>query len=52
MQGADVAMLIALPVSAITYLLACRSLDLETEMRQVASADRDLEPTAARGRAS
>jgi nucleobase:cation symporter-1, NCS1 family len=52
MQGADVAMLIGLPVSAITYLLACRSLDLETEMRQVASADRDLEPTAAHRRAS
>ena len=52
MQGADVAMLIGLPVSAITYLLACRSLDLETEMRQVAIADRDLEPTAAQRSAS
>jgi nucleobase:cation symporter-1, NCS1 family len=44
MQGADVAMLVGLPVAAITYLLACRSLDLETERRQVASADRYLEP--------
>jgi NCS1 family nucleobase:cation symporter-1 len=52
MQGADVAMLIGLPVSAITYLLACRSLDLKTEMRQVASADKDLEPAAAQRRAS
>jgi nucleobase:cation symporter-1, NCS1 family len=52
LQGADVAMLLGLPVSAITYLLACQSLDLETEMRQVASADRDLEPTAAQRSAS
>jgi nucleobase:cation symporter-1, NCS1 family len=52
MQGADVAMLIGLPVSAIAYLLACRSLDLETERRQVACADRDLEPAAAQGGAS
>jgi hypothetical protein len=28
----------------MTYLFACRSLDLDTEMRQVAVADRDLEP--------
>jgi NCS1 family nucleobase:cation symporter-1 len=47
MHGADVAMLVGLPVSAITYLVACRSLDLETELRQVANADRDLEPPAA-----
>jgi purine-cytosine permease-like protein len=43
-QGADVAMLVGLPVSAVIYLLACRSMDLETELRQVAIADRDLEP--------
>ena len=47
MHGADVAMLVGLPVSAITYLLTCRSLDLKTELRQVATADRDLEPPAA-----
>ena len=39
MHGADVSMLVGLPVSAITYLIACRSLDLETELRQVACAD-------------
>lgn len=43
-QGADVAMLVGLPVAAMVYLLACRSLDLETERRQVAAADADLEP--------
>jgi purine-cytosine permease-like protein len=47
MGGADVAMLVGLPVAAITYLIACRSLDLATEMRQVALADRDLEPQVA-----
>jgi NCS1 family nucleobase:cation symporter-1 len=47
MHGADVSMLVGLPVSAITYLIACRSLDLETELRQVASADKDLEPPTA-----
>lgn len=44
LQGADVAMLVGLPVAAITYLIACRSMDLEAELRQVAIADRDLDP--------
>lgn len=44
LQGADVAMLVGLPVAAIAYLLACRSLDLESERQLVAIADRDLEP--------
>jgi purine-cytosine permease-like protein len=46
-HGADVAMLVGLPVAALVYLLACRSLDLETEQRLVAWADRDLEPGSA-----
>ncbi len=50
LQGADVAMLVGLPVSAVIYLLACRSMDIETELRQVAIADRDLEPGAAAAR--
>ena len=50
LQGADVAMLVGLPVSAVIYLLACRSMDIETELRQVVIADRDLEPGAAAGR--
>jgi len=50
LQGADVAMLVGLPVSAVIYLLACRSMDIETEMRQVVIADQDLEPGAAAAR--
>jgi len=50
LQGADVAMLVGLPVSAVIYLLACRSMDIETELRQVVIADRDLEPGAAAAR--
>jgi nucleobase:cation symporter-1, NCS1 family len=42
--GADIAMLIGLPVSAAIYLLACRSLDLEAEIRLIAVADRGLDP--------
>ncbi len=41
--GADVAMLVGLPVSAMIYLVACRSLDLEAEVRRIAVADRDLD---------
>jgi len=38
--GADIAMLVGLPVAAIVYLLMCRSIDLEHEKRQPAAADR------------
>ena len=44
--GADVAMLVGLPVSAAIYLLACRSLDLAREARIIAVADRGLDPDA------
>jgi purine-cytosine permease-like protein len=44
--GADVAILVGLPVSALIYLYACRSLDLQAERRQVAIADRGLDPDA------
>jgi nucleobase:cation symporter-1, NCS1 family len=44
--GADVAMLVGLPVSTLIYLIACRSLDLETEFRLAATADRGLDPGA------
>jgi len=44
--GADIAMLIGLPVSAGIYLLTCRSLDLENEWRRVRAADIGLEPQA------
>jgi len=41
--GADIAMLVGLPVSALVYLLACRSLDVETEKRLAAEADIGLD---------
>jgi NCS1 family nucleobase:cation symporter-1 len=41
--GADLAMIIGLPVSAITYLLACRSMDLTAERSRAIEADRGLE---------
>jgi nucleobase:cation symporter-1, NCS1 family len=45
--GADIAMLIGLPVSAVVYLLACRSLDLRREAVLIATADRGLDPPPA-----
>jgi len=42
--GADIAIVIGLPVSAAIYLIACRSLDLDAELRQVLVADRGLDP--------
>jgi NCS1 nucleoside transporter family len=44
--GADVAMVVGLPVSAIVYLWACRSLDLEADRRQAYAADIGLDPAA------
>lgn len=43
MGGADLAMLVGLPVSAIIYLLACRSLDLEAELKVIAVKDEGLD---------
>jgi purine-cytosine permease-like protein len=48
--GADIAMLVGLPVSAITYLVACRSMNLERELRLAVVADQDLEPDSAGAR--
>jgi NCS1 nucleoside transporter family len=42
--GADIAMLIGLPVSALVYILACRSMDLERDRRLAFSADIGLDP--------
>jgi NCS1 family nucleobase:cation symporter-1 len=42
--GADIAMLIGLPVSAAVYLFACRSVDPREEARRAAAADLGLEP--------
>jgi nucleobase:cation symporter-1, NCS1 family len=41
--GADIAMLIGLPVSALVYLWACRSMDLKAEQQRAAAADAGLE---------
>jgi len=42
--GADIAMLVGLPVAAVVYLLMCRSVDLEHERRRAVAADVGLEP--------
>jgi NCS1 family nucleobase:cation symporter-1 len=42
--GADIAMLVGLPVAAGVYLIACRSIDLALERRQAAAADYGLDP--------
>ena len=44
--GADIAMLIGLPVSAVVYLGACRSLDVEADRRRALMADVGLDPVA------
>jgi nucleobase:cation symporter-1, NCS1 family len=42
--GADIAMLVGLPVAAGVYLLTCRSIDLEHDRQCAAAADLGLEP--------
>ncbi len=42
--GADIAMLVGLPVATVIYLLANRSFDLHAEIRLIAVADRGLDP--------
>lgn len=41
--GADVSMLVGLPVSAAIYLLLCRSMDLSAELAQIPALDHNLE---------
>jgi nucleobase:cation symporter-1, NCS1 family len=41
--GADMSMLIGLPVSAVAYSLFCRSLDLQEDRRRAEAADEGLE---------
>ena len=45
--GADIAMLVGLPVAAGIYLLTCRSIDLEHEWQRARAADVGLEPPPA-----
>src|SRR5271165_193144 len=42
--GADIAMLVGLPVATLVYLWACRSLDLEADRRRAEAADVGLDP--------
>jgi len=42
--GADIAMLIGLPVSALVYIGACRSLDVVADRRRAHAADLGLDP--------
>jgi nucleobase:cation symporter-1, NCS1 family len=42
--GADIAMVVGLPVAAGVYLLACRSINLGDEQRRAAAADVGLDP--------
>jgi nucleobase:cation symporter-1, NCS1 family len=44
--GTDLSMLVGLPVSALVYMFACRTMDLEADRRAAAAADRGLEPAA------
>jgi NCS1 family nucleobase:cation symporter-1 len=41
--GADISMIVGLPVSALVYWLACRSLDLTAERAEIARLDANLE---------
>lgn len=41
--GADIAMLVGLPVATVVYLWACRSLDLEADRRRAEAADVGLD---------
>ena len=42
--GADLAMLVGLPVAALVYVAACRSLDLQEDRRRAEQADAGLDP--------
>jgi nucleobase:cation symporter-1, NCS1 family len=44
LKGADLAMLVGLPVATLVYLLACQSMDVEADRRHAAAADVGLEP--------
>ena len=42
--GADISMLVGLPVAALVYLVMCRSIDLEHDRKLAAAADVGLDP--------
>jgi len=41
--GADLAMLVGLPVAGVAYLVACRSMNVDRDRSQAAAADAGLE---------
>ncbi len=43
LSGADIAMVAGLPVSAVVYLLACRSMDVAADRRRSEEADLGLD---------
>ncbi|HEY2682586.1 MAG TPA: cytosine permease [Steroidobacteraceae bacterium] len=43
LDGADIAMLVGLPVAALVYMIACRSLDLAADRTQAEAADVGLD---------
>jgi nucleobase:cation symporter-1, NCS1 family len=45
--GADIAMLVGLPVAALVYIGACRSLDVMSDRHRCHAADTGLDPDAA-----
>jgi len=47
--GADIAMLVGLPVSALVYLLTCRSMNFEHDRLRAIAADVGLEPADSAG---
>ncbi len=47
--GADVSMLVGLPVSALLYWYLCRDLDLAAEQAAIAAADAGLDPGTSAG---
>jgi nucleobase:cation symporter-1, NCS1 family len=44
--GGDIAMLVGLPVSAVVYIVACRSLDTDEDRRLARAADIGMDPDA------
>jgi NCS1 nucleoside transporter family len=44
LNGADLAMLVGLPVATLVYIIACRSLDVEADRQRAATADVGLDP--------
>ena len=44
LKGADLAMLVGLPVATLVYILACRSMDVKADRQRAAIADVGLDP--------